>query len=326
MCAVGRRPRHGWRLSGRRAHQCFRDWRAVTDTRTVVVFGATGFLGRRIVRHLLDHQFSVRAASRHPAPSAAVKGKGATVVFVRADVNDDESIVDAVKGVFAVVNAVSLYTEHGRQTFDSMHVQAAARVARHSRQLGVRRLLHVSGIGANSASTSRYIASRGRGEAAVRCEFPAAIIIRPAVMFGIDDSLVTPLVGLMRTFPVFPLFGSGRTLLQPSWVEDVAEGMARALEVADPAEIYELAGPQTYSYQTLVRTIGERFGFPRALVPVPFALWHALAVIAERLPDPPLARTQVELMELDNVASPDCPGFAALGINPRPLGEFLKRQ
>jgi len=307
-----------------RAHQCFRDQRTVTDTRTVVVFGGTGFLGRRVVRHLLDHRFSVRAASRHPAPSAAVKS--ATVVFVRADVNDDESIVDAVKGAFAVVNAVSLYTEHGRQTFDSIHVQAAARVARHSRQSGVQRLLHVSGIGANAASTSRYIASRGRGEAAVRGEFPAAIIIRPAVMFGVDDSFVTPLVGLMRTFPVFPLFGAGRTLLQPSWVEDVAEGLARALEVAGPAEIYELAGPQIYSYQTLVRTISERFGLSRALVPVPFGLWHALAVIAARLPYPPLARTQVELMELDNVASPDCPGFPALGINPRPLGEFLKRQ
>jgi uncharacterized protein YbjT (DUF2867 family) len=291
-----------------------------------VVFGATGFLGRRIVRHLLDHQFTLRAVSRRPAPSAAVKEKSPAIAFVRADVNDDESVVEAVAGAFAVVNAVSLYAEHGRQTFESMHVRAAARVARHSRQSGVRRLLHVSGIGANPASTSRYIASRGRGESAVRNEFPAATIIRPAVMFGVDDSFVTPLAGLMRALPVFPLFGSGRTQLQPCCVEDVAEGIVRALEVAEPAAIYEFAGPQTYSYQTLVRAIGKHFGFRRALVPVPFALWHALALITERLPYPPLARTQVELMELDNVASPDCPGFPTLGINPRSLSEFLKGQ
>jgi NADH dehydrogenase len=291
-----------------------------------VVFGATGFLGRRIVRHLLDHHFTVRAASRHPAPSTAVKDQGPAFAFLCADVNDDESVVDAAAGAFAVVNAVSLYSERGRQTFESMHVRAAARVARHSRQLGVRRLVHVSGIGANPASTSRYIASRGRGEAAVRNEFPAAVIIRPAVMFGIDDSFVTPLAGLMRALPVFPLFGSGRTQLQPCCVEDVAEGIVRALVVAEPARIYELAGPQIFTYQTLVRTIGEHFGFGGALVPVPFGLWHALAVITERLPYPPLARTQVELMELDNVASADCPGFPTLGINPRSLGEFLKRQ
>lgn len=298
----------------------------MTDTRTVVVFGATGFLGRRIVRHLLDHQFAVRAASRHPGPKAAVKAQNPAIAFVRADVNDEGSVVDAASGAFAVVNAVSLYTEHGGRTFESMHVRAAARVAHHSRQLGVRRLLHVSGIGANPASTSRYIASRGRGEAAVRNEFPGAIIIRPAVMFGIDDSFVTPLARLMRALPVFPLFGSGRTQLQPCSVEDVAEGIVRALEVAEPAGIYELVGPQTYSYQTLVRTIGEHFGFRGALVPVPFALWHALALITERLPHPPVARTQVELMELDNVASPECPGFPTLGVNPRSLAEFLKRQ
>jgi uncharacterized protein YbjT (DUF2867 family) len=298
----------------------------LTDAHTIVVFGATGFLGRRIVRHLLDHQFTLRAVSRRPAPNAAVKEKSTAIAFVRADVNDDGSVVEAVAGAFGVVNAVSLYAEHGHQTFESMHVQAAARVARHSRQSGVRRLLHVSGIGANPASTSRYIASRGRGESAVRNEFPAAIIIRPTVMFGIDDSFVTPLAGLMRALPVFPLFGNGRTQLQPCCVEDVAEGIVRALEVAEPAAIYEFAGPQTYSYQTLVRAIGEHFGFRRALVPAPFALWHALALITERLPNPPLARTQVELMELDNVASPDCPGFPTLGINPRSLSEFLRGQ
>ena len=298
----------------------------MTDTRTVVVFGATGFLGQRIVRHLLDDRFTVRAASRHPTPSTAVKDPSPAFAFVHADVNDDGSVVDAAAGAFAVVNAVSLYTEHGHQTFESMHVRAAARLARHSRQLGVRRLVHVSGIGANPASTSRYIAGRGRGEAAVRNEFPAATIIRPAVMFGIDDSLFTPLARLIRALPVFPLFGSGRTQLQPCCVEDVAEGIVRALAVAEPARIYELGGPQIFTYQTLVRTIGEHFGFRRALLPVPFALWHALAVITERLPYPLLARTQVELMELDNVASPDCPGFPALGINPRSLGEFLKRQ
>jgi uncharacterized protein YbjT (DUF2867 family) len=298
----------------------------LTDARTVVVFGATGFLGRRIVRHLLEHEFTVRAASRHPSPSAALKDRGPALAFIRADVNDDGSVVDAAAGAFAVVNAVSLYTEHGRQTFESMHVRAAARVAHHSRRLGVRRLLHVSGIGAKPTSTSRYVASRGRGEAAVRNEFPAAIIIRPAVMFGIGDSFVTPLAGLMRTLPVFPLFGSGRTRLQPCCVEDVAEGIVHALEVAESGSIYELVGPQTYSYRTIVRTIGEHFGFRRALVPMPFALWHALAVITERFPYPPLARTQVELMELDNVASPECPGFPTLGINPCSLTEFLKRQ
>jgi uncharacterized protein YbjT (DUF2867 family) len=299
----------------------------LTEDRTVVIFGATGFLGRRIVRHLCDHNFAVRAVSRHPAPGAlAFRGRTLPIDLVRADITDEGSVVGAVAGAFAVVNAVSLYAEHGHQTFELMHVEAAASVARHSRQSGVRRLLHLSGIGADPTSSSRYIASRGRGETAVRGEFPAAVIIRPAVMFGADDALLSPLVSLMRVLPAFPMFGRGRTRLQPSSADDVAEAIARILDTPEPAGVYELAGPQIYSYQTLLRTIGEHHGFRPVLVPVPFGLWHTLAFLTERLPRPPLTRTQVELMKIDNVASADCPGFQAIGINPRGIGEFVAVQ
>jgi uncharacterized protein YbjT (DUF2867 family) len=299
----------------------------LTADRLIVVFGATGFLGQRIVRHLLDHNFAVRAISRHPTPGAlAFRNKTLPADLIRADINDDGSVVGAVAGAFAVVNAVSLYAEHGHQTFESVHVNAAARVARHSRESGVRRLLHLSGIGADRSSPSRYIASRGRGETAVRGEFSAAVIIRPAVMFGAGDALLDPLVKLMRALPAFPMFGRGRTRLQPSWVDDVAEAIARVLETPQPTGVYELAGPQIYSYETLLRTLGEHFGFRPVLIPVPFGLWHALALVSERLPHPLITSTQVELMKLDNVASADCPGFQALGINPRGIREFLAAQ
>jgi uncharacterized protein YbjT (DUF2867 family) len=300
------------------------EW-ALTQDRIVVVFGATGFLGQRIVRHLFDHNFAVRAVSRHPGP-LTFRGKTLPTELIRADVNDDGSVVDAVAGAFAVINAVSLYAEQGHQTFESVHVEAAARVARHSRQSGVRRLLHLSGIGANRASPSPYIASRGRGESAVRDAFSDAVIIRPAVMFGADDALLNPLISLMRTLPAFPMFGRGHTRLQPSCAQDVAEAIARVLDTPQPAKVYELTGPQIYTYQTLLRTIRARFGFRSVLVPVPFGLWHALALVTERFPHPPLTRTQVELMKFDNVASADCPGFQALGINPRGIAEFLAVQ
>src|SRR5262249_21573074 len=160
--------------------------------RKVVVFGGTGFLGRRVVQHLLDHGFAVWLASRSPERG---RDKPSALELVRADINEDASISAAVTDTFGVVNAVSLYTERGNQTFHSVHVEAAARVARHSRDLGVVRLAHVSGIGANAASTSRYIRSRGEGENAVRAAFPAATIIRPAVMFGPDDAFLRPLTG-----------------------------------------------------------------------------------------------------------------------------------
>jgi uncharacterized protein YbjT (DUF2867 family) len=292
--------------------------------RKVVVFGGTGFLGRRVVQHLLDHGFAVRLASRHPdGGKTFFRDKTSALELVGADIGEDASISAAVADTFGVVNAVSLYIERGNQTFHSVHVESAARVARHSRNLGVVRLAQVSGIGANAASTSRYIRSRGEGENAVRAACPAATIIRPAVMFGPDDAFLMPLTGLLRKFPLFPVFGSGQTMLQPAYVEDVGEAIARTFDAAQAEPVYELAGPRTYTYRDLLQTVSSRLGVRRALVPVPFSIWKTLAFLAECLPEPPITRNQVELMKIDNVASAACSGFGALGIEPRGIEAVL---
>jgi NADH dehydrogenase len=150
--------------------------------RRVTVFGGTGFLGRRIVRHLQDADFAVRIASRHPDRGRSLFSRDVSGIDTfRADVNDDGSVASAVSGAWAVVNAVSLYVEHGQCTFQSVHVEAARRVAMLARRAGVEMLVHISGIGADTGSASPYIRSRGRGEAAVLDAFPSATLIRPAV-------------------------------------------------------------------------------------------------------------------------------------------------
>ena len=145
----------------------------------ITVFGGTGFLGRRIVRHLLNHGFQVRAASRHPERAGSAPRPDPRSEPAKADICDESTIATALFGSYGVVNAVSLYVERGGATFGAVHVEAAARVARLARVTGVERLIHVSGIGADSASSAPYIASRGRGELAVRQSFPGAILIPP---------------------------------------------------------------------------------------------------------------------------------------------------
>jgi NADH dehydrogenase len=251
------------------------------------------------------------------------EGSSPALEFVRADISDDRSMNAAVAASFAVVNAVSLYPERGGQTFHSVHVEAAARVATHSHSSGVKRLMHISGIGADARSQSSYIRSRGEGEDAVRAAFSRATIIRPAVMFGFDDSLLDPLMKLLRMFPVFPMFGRGQTLLQPSYVEDVAEAIVRVFDAPEPETVYELAGPQVYSYIELLQTLAKHLGVRRALLPVPFAVWRSLAFVAELLPAAPITRNQIELMAIDNVASFNIRGFEILGIAPRGIEVVL---
>jgi uncharacterized protein YbjT (DUF2867 family) len=214
----------------------------------VTVFGGTGFLGQRVVQRLLERDLSVRVAVRHPERIVALF-PALHLDAIQADVNDDRSVAAAVAGVEGVVNAVSLYAESGSQTFHSVHVEAATRVARLAREAGVGRFIHVSGIGADAESASPYIRSRGKGEKAVREAFPATTLIRPSIMFGRGDAFLIPIAGMLRRLPVFPLFGRGQTQLQPAYVEDVADAIARVMQNAQSLVCYELGGPRVYAYR-----------------------------------------------------------------------------
>jgi uncharacterized protein YbjT (DUF2867 family) len=292
--------------------------------RIVTVFGGTGFLGRRVVRHLREHAFGVRVASRHADRSHPLLND-VQLRWIQADVHDERSLADALADAYGAVNAVSLYVESGRETFHSVHVEAAERVAVQAQRAGVERLVHVSGIGADPRSQSLYICKRGEGELAVRAAFADALLIRPAVMFGPDDALLTTVVKLLKRLPIFPMFGRGRTRLQPAYVEDVAEAVAMTLQptLARPIT-FECGGPHVYSYEELLRALAHKADIQPILIPIPFAAWHALARIAEFLPGLPITRSQVELIKVDNVSSPQMPGFADLGISPHSIEEILQ--
>ena len=286
----------------------------------VTVFGGTGFLGRRVVHHLRESGATVRIASWRPG-----QVDGDDVKQIAADAHDDRSVEAAIAGADGVVNAISLYVDHGSETFHSVHVEAAARIASAARRLGAKRLVHISGIGADAASPSPYIRSRGEGEAAVQAAFSSVVTVRPAVMFAPDDGFLTTILRLLRVLPAYPIFGDGRTRLQPAYADDVAAAITQVLRQSKkPYPIYELAGPRVYSYEGLVRTIARNAGLRPVLTRTPFALWHAIAGLAEILPHPPLTRNQVELMQIDTTASDNLPGLRELGISPRSLEEELE--
>lgn len=293
---------------------------------TVVVFGGTGFLGRRLVHRLTAAGAVVHVAVRHPegARSALPAADLAQVRFFRADVRDKTSVAAALVGADAVVNAVSAYVEKGGVTFETVHVQGAETVAREAVRLGVARLVLISGLGADLQSRSPYIRSRGRGELAVQQAFPGAAIVRPSAMFGPGDALFGTLASLARLLPVLPLIGGGRTRLQPVYVEDVAEAVAHIL--ADPGTIgrtYELAGPGVYTLRELVRFTLRVVGKRRLLMPLPFTIAKIQARLFELLPSPPLTTGQVDLLKADSVASGALPGLRELNIAPKAVEEVV---
>jgi uncharacterized protein YbjT (DUF2867 family) len=293
---------------------------------TVVVFGGAGFLGRRLVHRLTAEGMAVRVAVRHPDPARIeLRAIGLDrVAVVPADVRDQASVAATIAGADAVVDTVSAYVEKGGVTFEAVHVKGAETVAREAVAAGVARLVLVSGIGADPDSGSPYIRARGRGELMVRQAFSEATIVRPGAMFGPGDALFGTLAELARWLPALPLIGGGATRLQPVFVEDVAEAVAKIL--TDPETVgqtYELAGPGVYTLRELVSMTLRFMGKRRLLVPIPFAVAEIQARLFELLRNPPLTTGQVDLLKADNVASGALPGLQDLKIRPKTVEEVV---
>jgi uncharacterized protein YbjT (DUF2867 family) len=300
----------------------------------VTVFGGSGFIGRHLVARLAARGVAVRVAVRDAAGANFVRPMGdvGQVTPVGANVTDDASVAAAVEGSDVVVNLVGILFSRGRQNFDAVHRDGAARIARLSQQAGVARLLHLSALGASQRSQSRYAWSKAAGEEAVREAFPGATIFRPSVVFGPDDDFFNRFAALARLLPVLPIFGcpmpafrdgaidiygDGGTKFQPVYVGDVADAMVACLERGDSTgETYELCGPTIYSFKALMELVLSATDRKCLLLPTPYWVASFQALFLELLPKPLLTRDQVTLLRTDNVASGALPALEALDITP----------
>ncbi|MFM2129237.1 MAG: hypothetical protein RL477_783 [Pseudomonadota bacterium] len=287
--------------------------------RQVTVFGASGFLGRHVVRRLAADGVRIVAAGRDPEAAAFLRTMGdvGQIAPLACDVRDPGSVARALAGSDAAVNLVGILYERGRNTFDAIHGEAPGIIARAAAAAGLGALVHVSAIGANVEAQSDYARSKGEGEVALREAFPDAVILRPSVVFGPEDDFFNRFACLARFVPALPLFGGGNNRFQPVYVCDVAEAVVRSLARSDArGRTFELGGPRVASFRELMETILALTGRRRGLVSLPMGLASVIGFFGDvgaRLGIPPqLTRDQARLLRTDNVASAD--GLAALGI------------
>lgn len=290
----------------------------------VAVFGGTGFIGRHLVKVLLQNDVAVRVAARHPDRTAVPSGPSPGVEAVQADILDDETVGGAVAGADAVVNLVGTLTETASQTYRALHVEGAERVALASKRQGVKRLIHISALGASRESPANADRTKAEGELAVRAVFPEATVVRPSLVFGEDDHFFNAFAAMARRSPIIPLIGGGTTTFQPVSVADMAVGLLHLLNRSDTVgKTYEFGGPEVYSFKQLLELLVATLDRRRVLCPVPFALAEIQAAVLELLPNPPLTRDQVRLLKTDKVVSGREPSLHDLGVSPRPLRQFL---
>jgi uncharacterized protein YbjT (DUF2867 family) len=295
----------------------------------VTVFGGSGFLGRHVVRALCKRDYRLRVGVRRPELAGHLQplGKVGQIAPVQANVRYPASVEAAMRGASVVVNLVGILSPGGAQTFNAVQAEGAKTIAEAAAKIGAR-VVHVSAIGANADSTSRYAKSKAAGEQAVLAAAPGATIIRPSIVFGPEDQFTNRFASLARLLPVLPVIGAD-TKLQPVYVGDVASAVADAVDgKTKPGATYEIGGPEVVTMREAIELILGVIGRDPALLPLPFGLAKLKAAFLQFAPgDLKLTPDQVELLKVDNVVSAAAKTsgltLEGLGIAPESMAAIL---
>ncbi|GIL40563.1 complex I NDUFA9 subunit family protein [Roseiterribacter gracilis] len=292
-------------------------------TPVATIFGGTGFVGRHTLKKLAGSEMVIRVATRSTANAARLRTGGVVgqVVPMLVDPYDDRLLAAAIDGADIVVNLVGTLTTGG---FKRAHAELPGRIGAAAKRAGVQRVVHVSSIGADPNAASRYAASKGEGEVALRQAFADATILRPSVVFGPEDNFFNRFAMLASFVPMLPLIGGGKTRFQPVWVGDVAQSIANA--VADDntrGRTFELGGPSAHSFEELMQLMLKTIRREGMLLPIPFGIAALAAKWTGWLPGAPLSSDQVEQLRHDNVVQQGAATLKDLGIEATSLEQIL---
>jgi NADH dehydrogenase len=296
--------------------------------RNFLILGGTGFVGRSVAEKLVERSGGaggrIRVATRR-FPRARHLQLLPTVEIACGDVHDEATLARMLRDTDTVINLVAIL--HGsEEAFERVHVRLPARLAAACKAAGVRRVIHVSALGAATDGPSRYQRSKGRGEEALRAAGLDLTLLRPSVIFGERDRFLNLFARIQSIFPLLPLAGAD-TRFQPVWVEDVASAVVAAID--DPTTIgttIECCGPRVYTLAELARAAGKWSGAQRPVFAMPAPLARLQALLMEWLPGTPLmSRDNLDSMRVANVAGGKLPGLERLGIEPVPLEAIAPR-
>ncbi|MEM8572190.1 MAG: complex I NDUFA9 subunit family protein [Pseudomonadota bacterium] len=304
-----------------------------SPTTVVTIFGGSGFIGRYVTQRLAREGWRIRVAVRRPEEGLFVRPYGAVgqVEPVQANIRDDASTQAAIRGADVVINCVGILGQSGKQTFDAVVAEGAARIARFAAEEGGQRLVHVSAIGADAGSDSAYARAKAQAEKAVQSSFPDATILRPSVVFGTEDEFFNRFASMARFSPALPVVGPD-TRFQPVYVDDVAAAVEKAAKGEASPGIYELGGPEAATFRALMERLLKVIERKRFLMVIPFGIaalqgraFDLLQSLSLGLfTNGILTADQVALLKRDNVVTDGARTFADLGIEPTPMEAVLE--
>ncbi|MFQ5585433.1 MAG: complex I NDUFA9 subunit family protein [Thermodesulfobacteriota bacterium] len=293
----------------------------------ILLTGASGFVGSNLARELLEKGERIGCLLREPKrPGHLAPAPG--VEIVKGDVTDKGSILVALEGgsIDTVVHLVGILAEHGTQTFRRIHVEATRNMVDACQERGIKRYIHMSALGTREGALSEYHRTKWAAEEVVRSSGLNYTIFRPSVIFGREDKFTNLFAGIMKRSPLVIIPGSGRNRMQPLFIDDLIKAMVIAIkEGGHEGRVYEVGGPEQFTFYEIIDMIGKATGRRRFKVPLPMPLMRPAAVLAGIfISPPPITRDQLLMLEEDNVTEVNAL-TEVFGIAPTGFEEGMRR-
>jgi len=287
--------------------------------KVITVFG-TGFIGKNLIYQLLEMGNIVRAVSRNPYLQGKLGplGNSSNFDICYGNIVKAQTIEKYISNSDIVINLVGVLHESGGESYFNSHVTGIKNISELSTKYGIKELLHVSSIGADTNSVSKYQSTKGEGEKILLENFPKAKIIRPSIVFGPDDGFFSVQSKIVKLSPVVPMFGGGANKFQPVYVKDLVEGIIKLLNSKnDHGKIYEFGGPDIMTMKDVYELILKTLKIKRLLIPAPTFAANFIATFAQLLPDPIITRDLVKILKFDNIVREDINTIQSLNISPQ---------
>ena len=271
----------------------------------ILIFGATGQIGRHLIRKLTKNNYKVICQTRnlHKAIFLKTSGSIGYIDIKETKIFDYEKVSELVDNTDIVINLIGILFERGKiNTFEKIHTLFPKFLSEICKKKN-KHLIHISSLGVENATDSKYAASKAEGENKIFENLPSATILKPSIVYSVNDSFTTRFMSLLNFFPIFPLYYGGKTKFAPIHASDLTDIIFHVIENNIRGKKIETVGPKVLTFLEILNILSKCINKKRVFLPLPLFLAKFSAKILEKMPNPLLTVDQLNLLKYDNISS-----------------------
>ena len=270
----------------------------------ILVFGATGQIGRNLVRKLTQNNYKIIAVTRNIHRAGYILKTQANPGYldlIEIKNFNYETIRDLIKNCSICINLIGILYEKKKNQFKTIHTDLPDMLSKIAFEVDIERFIHLSALGVELAENSKYALSKKNGEVKIIKNFKRSIIIKPSIVYSVDDKFTTRFMTLLSRLPIMPLYYNGTTKFRPIHVSDIVEVIFKTIYSKHESLILECVGPEVLSFKKILQNLLMSMNKKRILLPLPYPIAKISAKILQLLPNPLLTEDQLNLLKFDNI-------------------------